>query len=138
MSDAIEFLISQHNAFRKTLKTIVEGKARPKTFSKLLHDLKVHEDMEQKVWYPALPQEHQTIIRHLLKEEAGAAKLIGSFSRVKTDKTWWAKFAKLHKDVLHHAMEEETKLFPKVKLTMSKTALRTLATEMRRFKRLRS
>jgi hemerythrin superfamily protein len=137
--DAIKFLLTEHRRFRKMLSDISKGSPNPskkRKFKALSLDLTHHEKMEQKVWYPFLKKNMSLSkrIKHLTSEEKSAAKEIKQVKKKKTAEKWYDEFIKLKKDVLHHAKEEETKLFPKVRKTLNNDELKKIGKRMQTFK----
>jgi len=137
--DAITYLREQHSNFRKTLKSIskIANKTlKLKKFNAFTAELTRHETMEEKVWYPVLRKnkELRDVIKHLIAEEKNAAKVIKSFKNMEFGLIWRLKFVKFKRDVDHHAREEETELFPKVRKYLTKEELDKLGTKMRKFK----
>lgn len=137
--DAITYLISQHNKFRKTLKAInkmANPKLKLSKFNALCKELTAHEKMEQKAWYPHLRKNKDLsdVIKHLMSEEQSAAKAIQKFKKTEYGLIWKLKFIKFKHDVEHHAAEEEQELFPKVRKLLTKSELTTLGTKMKKFK----
>lgn len=137
--DAIMYLRAQHSKFRKIFKAISEtsnAKSKQTKFNALCKDLIKHEKMEQKAWYPILRKnkELNEIIKHLISEEKSAAKIIKKFKQTSFGIIWRLKFMKFKHDVDHHAKEEETELFPKVRQLLTKKELNALGIKMRKFK----
>lgn len=139
--DAIAFLLKEHEAVKRMLVDINDPSHKPETkqkhFETLAEQLTRHEKMEQTLWYPFLKKNTHLneIVKHLIAEEKIAAKLIKKFEHIKTDAKWDEAFLELKKDIEHHAQEEETKLFPKVKKLMSEHDLTTIGHEMYAFKK---
>lgn len=138
--DAIDILLVDHRRFRVTFAAISTGKmsdqARVKMFFRLLYDLKMHETMEQKEWYPHILKKDNLMLKHLLREEKEAAKAVAAFYRMRPlTVRWWQKFNAFKHDVLHHAHDEETKLFPTVRKHFPKAYLTELGQYMLAFKR---
>lgn len=162
---AIEFLKSEHKKFHATFREILTLHSislykRTKLLKQLLHDLDVHETMEQKMWYPYLECCKSTI-QKMIREEKQAAKVLHQVKRInavvlklsRTEKSkrvaklpsievtlvnkWATSVTKLQTEVLHHAHDEETLLFPKVKRDVSHSILVELANQMKVFKRSR-
>jgi len=138
--DAIVLLRQEHSRFRKTLKAIsnvTNLATKKKKFEAFCQDLLRHEKMEEKVWYPALRKldpELRDIIAHLVDEEKSAAKAMQKFKKTGFGLMWKLRFYKFKHDVDHHAREEETDLFPKVRRLLTKTELNQLGIKMRKFK----
>ncbi|MBA2655010.1 MAG: hemerythrin domain-containing protein [Gammaproteobacteria bacterium] len=139
--DAVAFLINEHNKVRKSFTDILEGSHRDETTAKMFNllcdDLIRHETMEQEIWYPHLKRNEKLseIITHLIAEEKSAKKTIKEFRKIKDAKEWNKKFMKFKREVEHHAREEETKLFPKVKKILTENELLSLGKMMREYKR---
>ena len=138
--NAIEFLLAEHNAVKKTLNDIASPshrhETRVKDFKQLSFNLIRHEKMEHKVWYPNFkdsPQLDKTV-HHLLKEEDHAEKAIKHILKITDPDEWNKSFSKFKDDVLHHAHEEETKLFPKVKNILDENTLNEIGKKMHLFK----
>ncbi len=138
--NAIDFLINEHNKVRKMLADIDDESHKEETKHKMFNELCIelirHETMEQTVWYPYLKKDEKIVkeIGHLLSEEKSAAKAIESFQKNLTDNEWEKKFHQFKKDVLHHANEEETELFPRVKKVLDEKRLEEIGKDMREFK----
>lgn len=139
--DAVTFLIKEHDYIRKHLAQISKkpkaSAAKKAMFKNLCHYLVRHETMEEKVWYPYLKadQRFRVRLKHLIKEENMAAKEIKKFKKIKTAAEWEKEFNDLKKAVLHHAKEEETKLFPAAEKFCDHPDLVKLCKEMRTFKK---
>lgn len=147
--DAIKYLIGQHNRFKKIFNSLSKKNVitrlissspsysvRKRKFEKLCRELVVHEKSEQTVWYPALRKKLaiKNILNHLLKEEKSAAKAIKSFKSVKSQSVWEIKFEKFKHDVIHHADDEQEKLFPIVRKNMDSATLEKLGKKLKAFK----
>lgn len=137
--NAISYLKSEHNKFRRTLAAISKIstiQAKKTKFNAFCQELIRHETMEQKIFYPVLRKkpELRDIIKHLLSEEKSAAQAIKKFKKVHFNFMWDLRYYKFKHDVDHHAKEEEKELFPKVQKLFSKAELTNLGTKMRKFK----
>ncbi|HHF7347189.1 TPA: hemerythrin domain-containing protein [Legionella feeleii] len=138
--DAISFLVSEHNKVRKTLNEIAninfsDDKRQP-MFESLCNELIRHEAMEHKVWYPCFKDNAKldSTVKHLLREEKSAERAIKEFNDIKTQQEWEEKFARFKNNVIHHAEEEENKLFPQVKSLLDHNELELIGERMSRFK----
>lgn len=149
--DAIQFLKKDHEKVKKTFSKISKGNfltkltkpnysdaTRRRMFAALCRELIVHEQMEQKVWYPVIKIDIKVkpIIKHLVSEEKSAAKKIKTFKSIKTQETWEKKFEQFRDDVLHHAKDEEKKLFPVVQDLIDEKILRQIGKKMQAYKKL--
>jgi hemerythrin superfamily protein len=142
--DAIAFLLKEHNKVRRTFAKIKKGSYREETkikkFKDLCRELVVHETMEHKVWYPHFKNNPKVknVVKHLLSEEKTAGKEIKSFKKFKPadwEKKFPKVFAKLKKAAEHHASNEETKLFPKVKKLLDKEVRKQIGKKMQSYKK---
>lgn len=138
--NAIEFLLKEHDKVRRTFAEIDSDshktETKKKMFDALCADLLRHETMEHKVWYPHFKNNDKVddTVKHLVKEEKHAENAIKQFDNVKTEEEWLQKFKKFKSDVEHHAHEEESKLFPKIKSLFSEAELEKIGKEMYAFK----
>lgn len=139
--NAIEFLIKEHNRVRDAFTEINDPahkmETKKKLFNKLCEDLIRHETMEHKIWYPYFKNDKKVdeTVKHLISEEKHAEKAIKQFDDVKSDEKWEEMYRKFENEVEHHAKEEETKLFPKIKSLFSEAELNKVGKEMLEFNR---
>jgi hemerythrin superfamily protein len=122
--DALDLLTADHNRVRGLFARFREAQEKDDTAmmqelaGKVFEELKVHTEIEEQIFYPAVHdldalaevvdeglEEHHVV--DVLMDEAG--KLDSS------DPQWVAKLTVLMENVEHHAEEEETELFPKVR-----------------------
>lgn len=138
--NAISFLLKEHEKVRTVFAEIMEETHRMETKKKMFADfspeLVRHETMEETIWYPLLSKNEdlQKIIEHLITEEKAASKTIKELQHLNDDDKWLETFKKLKKDVEHHADEEESKLFPKVKKLLDDKTLEEIGKEMYDYK----
>ncbi|MBA3662015.1 MAG: hemerythrin domain-containing protein [Gammaproteobacteria bacterium] len=138
--NAVEFLLKEHEKVRQMLDEINDESHKPETkkkmFNTLCDDLLRHEAMEHKIWYPHFKANEKLdeTVKHLISEEKHAEKAINQFDKVESNEEWEKLFLKFKQDVLHHAHEEETKLFPKIKKMFSEGELENIGHEMYSFK----
>jgi hemerythrin superfamily protein len=140
-TNAIEIILHDHNHIRKMIaqldKSLDSNIAQSRSiFEKLKDFLIKHESMEQEIWYPEL-EKHDTlkdIIGKLKKEEQEASDEIKKLDGITDDKEWVSKVKKLNKEVAHHANEEETKLFPKVRKILNETSLEQIGEKIKEYK----
>lgn len=139
--NAIQFLLKEHNKVRDTLIDICDKSHREKTkkkmFDTLSHDLIRHELMEEELWYPHFKDNEKIddTVRHLISQEHFAEIAIKKFKQIKTEEEWNKKFLKFKKNVMHHASEEEQKLFPIVEKILTEEELVKIGKEMQQFKK---
>ncbi len=135
--DAVDVLVKEHDKIRGMFVGVADsGDAeglRRRLFWRLLELLERHETMEQREWYPRLKIPPR-LLGHLLHEETGAGTLLKRIKKLEPfTREWWPLFRTLRHDVLHHANEEETRLFPLVRQTTPRPILLAIAQHMRRF-----
>lgn len=139
-NDPIQIIMSDHKYIRESFgnldKKLNSNVSESRSmFSNLKDFLKKHEDMEQSVWYPELEKkdELKSIIADLKKEEDAAGKAIKDIDDTKDDKEWVSKVKNLQKAVEHHASDEESKLFPKVKKAFNKDELVKIGEKLQKY-----
>ena len=124
--DAIALLKADH----ATVSALFEQfeKAGDKALAKKLklarticNELKVHTQIEEEIFYPAveaaLPKE-KDLLDEAEVEHDGARKLIAEIDRMQPgDDLFDAKVTVLSEYIKHHVKEEHTEMFPKVKKT---------------------
>jgi hemerythrin superfamily protein len=122
--DALALLTADHNRVRGLFARFDEAKDTvPSEAAALARDivqeLIVHTTIEEKVFYPAvhdLNPELADSVDEGIQEHHVVEVLIGEIGRVKTGgDEWTAKMKVLIENVSHHAEEEETEMFPKVR-----------------------
>jgi hemerythrin superfamily protein len=137
--NAIQLILNQHARIRKFLSQLTRSKtpsSLKKSFEKLSSFLISHETMEQKIWYPFLKKNTKLkfTIASLINEEKTAAKTIDKIKKIQVEEKFEDKVMELKSAVAHHAKDEETKLFPKVKKLIEETELKKIGKKMKEFK----
>ncbi|HET8568032.1 MAG TPA: hemerythrin domain-containing protein [Candidatus Limnocylindria bacterium] len=140
--DAITLLKREHQTVKKLMdeleKTTERGvKTREQLFTKLVNDLKLHEQIEEQIFYPAVKERAESKkVQELIDESYEEHHFVDVVTEELKDtpldsEQWSAKFKVMKENVEHHAIEEEEgKLFPKVQRAFSKDELEDLGTEM--------
>lgn len=122
--DALALLKADHNRVRGLFARFDEAKdTAPSEAATLalviVKELEVHTMIEEKVFYPAvhhLSPELADGVDEGIQEHHVVKVLMGEIGRVKTGgDEWTAKMKVLIENVAHHAEEEETEMFPKVR-----------------------
>jgi iron-sulfur cluster repair protein YtfE (RIC family) len=138
--DAIGIIERDHAHIRELLakldKNLDSNITESRSIFKELKDfLKNHETMEETIWYPELEKnaELKKIIAPLKQEEMDAGKELDKIDSISDPKEWTAKVKKLQKDVEHHAKDEETKLFPKVRKEVKQATLDDLGAKLKEY-----
>jgi Hemerythrin HHE cation binding domain len=117
--DALKLLKTDHDKVKKMLEdldsTTERGvKTREEGFTKLRHELEVHEAIEEEIFYPAL-KEHpkaKDLVLEAYEEHNVVDMVLGEIQGVAyDDETWGAKFTVLKENLEHHIEEEEDEMF---------------------------
>lgn len=138
--NAIEIILKDHEHIRQMFSQLDQNldsnmTASKSHFKNLKDFLVKHETMEQTLWYPELEKdaELKKVIALLKKEEMDAANAIKKIDQTKDPKEWVAKVKELKKAVEHHADDEETKLFPKVKAKLNQATLEEIGEKLKSY-----
>mgnify|MGYP006188446661 CR=1 FL=1 len=135
--NAIELLKSDHDKVKHLLSELVETTSRAKKkrqelLSKIATELKIHTQIENEIFYPAFKKagkrDDQPIF-YEAKEEHRAVELLVLPDLEKTDpeSEEFSGRAKVLKELVeHHADEEESDMFPRVKELMDHNQLMEL------------
>jgi hemerythrin superfamily protein len=108
-------------------------KSRKTLFSQLKESLKMHETIEEKIFYPACKNydETLTLTFEALEEHSVVDKVIEDLMHSRFDsKQWTGRFTVLKESVTHHVKEEEKKLFPRIKKLMTASQLEEIGKRM--------
>ena len=134
--NVLELLTSQHNEVDDLLARIESGRGdRMAAFLELADKLAAHAAVEEKIFYPGVMQQrtedmlHEAVEEHLSVKRvlADMLALDPEVDRAAFD----AKLSVLKEQVSHHAHEEEeAKLFPLLRKSMSADELAALGNEV--------
>jgi hemerythrin-like domain-containing protein len=124
--DAIALLKADHSAVSKMFEAYEKlgdrAKAKKLKLARTICDeLKVHTQIEEEIFYPAveavLPKE-QDLLDEAEVEHAGAKDLIAQLDKMDPDDDLFdAKVTVLSEYIKHHVKEEHEEMFPKVRKT---------------------
>lgn len=112
-----EALRKDHDIQRKLLDALVDTsgdtRKRDKIFKALKHELKIHEDGEERHFYSPLidvdkTQEHA---RHGIAEHHEIDEIIEKLKETEMDSSAWLKYAKNLKEKVEHHLEDEEHTF---------------------------
>lgn len=139
--DAISLLVKDHKKFKSLFKQIDGAKpgsaTQKKAYAELREGLRVHDVIEEKIFYPAL-KEHpkaREIVMEAHEEHHVMKVLLEEMDRLKVeDEVWQAKFKVMMENVEHHAEEEESEMFPKARKAFKKAELDELGARMEALK----
>ena len=136
--DALQLLKEDHDKIKKIMSHI-EGttergvKTREEFFTKMKHELVVHEAIEEEILYPAL-KEHpkaKDLVLEAYEEHNVVDMVMQEIEGVPyEDETWGAKLTVMKENVEHHIEEEESEMFKQAKQVFSKEELDQLGDRM--------
>jgi hemerythrin-like domain-containing protein len=117
--DATKLLTEDH---RKVKKLLQEGegtteqatKRRTELLNELVVDLRIHETIEEEIFYPALEEHAKTkeIALEGYEEHHAVDNIVAELVELDPgDETWKAKFTVMKENVEHHIEEEEGEMF---------------------------
>ena len=141
--DAITLLKEDHRLFRKLLEqgdetTERAKKTRHELLDRLVGELKVHEKIEEEIFYPALQGYEKTkeIVLEGYEEHHVADLIVAELRKTGVDdERWGAKFSVLKENIEHHLEEEEDDMFKKARTLLDKAELVALGEKMQARKR---
>jgi hemerythrin-like domain-containing protein len=138
--NALTLLKDDHDKLKKLLKEGEKKDAlqeRRSMLNEIAHEFRVHEKIEEEIFYPALKehprardivlegyQEHH-VVDVLLRELEGMPP---------SDERWAAKLKVLTENVEHHIEEEEDDMFSKAKKVFDDNELDSLGNQMEEMK----
>ena len=137
--DAISLLKEDHRRFKKMLEEGDETteravKTRKELLRKLVADLKIHERMEEEIFYPALKPFEKTneIVLEGYEEHHVADLIVSELEKTDvSDERWAAKFSVLKENLEHHIEEEEGEMFKKARTVLKEAELVAIGEQMK-------
>jgi hemerythrin-like domain-containing protein len=136
--DAIGLLKEDHDKVKKILSdlesTTERGvKTREELFTKVKHELEVHEAIEEEIFYPAL-KEHpkaKELVLEAYEEHNVVDMVMREIEGVPfDDETWGAKLMVMKENVEHHIEEEESEMFEQARDVFDRDELEELGERM--------
>ncbi|WP_046742908.1 hemerythrin domain-containing protein [Kordia zhangzhouensis] len=131
-----EAIRKDHDIQRKLLdeliKTSGDTERRTHVFEALKHELKIHEDAEERHFYKPLISDDmmQNHARHGIAEHHEIDELVEKLEDTEQDSSAWLKYAKdLQHKVLHHLDDEEHTFFQLAGKVLSEKEKEGLATK---------
>jgi hemerythrin superfamily protein len=144
--DALTLLEHDHQKVKKLLgeieKTTERGvKTRQELFTKLVEELTIHEQIEERIFYPEVKERAESKKLEELVAESYEEHHFVDIVKAEIEGTpfeaeeWAAKFKVMMETIEHHAFEEEEgKMFPKVRKVFSRDELEDMGTRMEELK----
>ena len=138
--DALTLLTADHNRVRGLFARFSGAKESDDTATMaelaeiIHHELDVHTTIEEDVFYPwarDLSDEIAEVVDEGVEEHHVVKVLLGEIDDLQPgDDEWLAKLTVVIENVEHHAEEEETEMFPKIRSASDLDALETLAADL--------
>jgi hemerythrin superfamily protein len=134
--NVLDLLASQHAEVDQLISQLESGDGDPEeVFRELADKLAAHATVEEKIFYPAVMQDETSELLHESVEEHLAVKRVLAdmlkLDPVLDKEEFDAKLSVLKEQVSHHAhAEEEQKLFPRLRKTMSAEELAGIGNEV--------
>ena len=140
--DAIELLETDHRRLEDLLakgeETTTRGvKTRTGLLETITRELNAHEEIEEKLFYPALKAhpEAKDIVLEGYQEHHVADLIVKELHGLaRSDERWGAKFKVLKENIEHHIQEEEGEMFRTARAVMSREELQELGERMQKLK----
>ena len=136
--DALRMLKDDHDKVKKMLEAL-DGtteraeKTRTEGFERLVHDLTIHEVIEEEILYPALKEFAKTrdITLEAYEEHHVIDQIVGELEATSvSDETWGAKLTVMKENLEHHIEEEEDEMFKQARQVMDSGDLEEIGDRM--------
>jgi len=119
----LTFLKEDHQKVQSLVKKLEEKQdllEKEQLFKEITHALKLHEEIEETYFYPAIKEPLKDLVLEAFEEHHVINNLLDELEGLSLkEDTWQAKFTVLKENLEHHISEEEETLFPKVKSQLS-------------------
>jgi len=143
--DAVSLLRADHKTLRQLLAELTRAEKpaqRQRLLAQVKKALEAHTTIEEEIFYPALREAARTkkdeqLVHEATAEHHAAALMLQEVGRADAATEEFPGRAKVLKEVVsHHAEEEETDMFPRVRVLIEASELRTLGQQMNERKRV--
>jgi hemerythrin superfamily protein len=138
--DALTLLIADHNRVRGLFARFTSAKEADDTANMaemaglIDHELRVHTTIEEDVFYPwarGLTDEIAEVVDEGVEEHHVVEVLLDEITDLAPgEDDWVAKLTVVMENVEHHAEEEETEMFPKIRSASDADALEAMAADL--------
>jgi len=142
--DAVMLLTADHNRVRGLFAKFQAAHESEDTAemvevaAKILTELEVHTKLEEDIFYPevsAASEEIKELVSEGVEEHHVVDVLAAEVKQLPpADEAWAAKMTVIIENVEHHAEEEETEMFPKVRGALDSATLTDMAERMEAMK----
>lgn len=141
--DGLELLKHDHDKVKGLLEKIESTEEsnvaeRRALFDSIGKEMKVHEKIEEEIFYPALKQhaEAKEVVLEGYEEHHVVDRLLEEMAQVPVDdERWGAKAIVMKENVEHHIEEEEGEMFEKARSIFGESDLQELGRQMEERKR---
>lgn len=118
--DVLTLFKQDHDEVKQLFKKIeqTEGNEARRLWEQISSELSLHEELEEKLFYPRLRKEEtaRDLVLESYQEHHVMDVLIDEIGKLKpSDEAWQPKIKVLQENTEHHIEEEEGELFPKVR-----------------------
>lgn len=147
MATPLEIIKQDHRKAEDLFKTYEDldenaFETKEKVVEKIREHLKLHTDMEERIFYPTareiLKREMELMVEEAYTEHGVAKRLLEELSVTHPeDLQFDARVKVLNENLTHHIKEEEEELLPKMEELMSHDELAALSQEMLAFRKTR-
>jgi hemerythrin superfamily protein len=137
--DVLEFLKDDHDEVKGVFKKLqkAKGAEAQRLWDQLSSMIALHEEMEEKHFYPRLREAPPTedLILEGYQEHHVLDLLIDEIGKLKpSDEAWEPKIKVLQENTEHHIEEEEGELFPKVRKIWDRDMREDIGKQMQEMK----
>ena len=142
--DALGLLKADHDTVRGLFAQFEEAKESDDTGQmralqqQIFHELEVHTSIEDEVFYPeaeAIGGEAEELVKEGVEEHHVVEVLMGEIAALTADdEAFVPKMTVLIENVEHHAEEEETELFPKLREVFGDDRLQAMGSKLEQAK----
>jgi hemerythrin superfamily protein len=112
----VKVLFREYSAVRD--RGVQNGSEKADLVRKICTELKIHTEIEEEIFYPAVRAQigDDELMNEALVEHAGAKRLIEELEGMEPDDDLYdTRVTVLGEEIDHHALEEETEMFPRAK-----------------------
>jgi len=135
--DAITLLTQEHQEAKSLFERIeaaTDSATKQRLLTEVIGALRAHTKIEEEVLYPSMREQLKggtKLFEEAMQEHQEAKKAMNELeSLTPDDPEWQDKFQILMHGVLHHAKEEESDMFPKLKDAFSPKKLEELGRQL--------
>jgi hemerythrin superfamily protein len=134
--DVLELLKQDHQNVKELFeqgRQTEDKQQQKKVFKQIKTELETHTRIEESIFYPAMAEHDKLtdMVLEFLEEHRQVKTLLRKMSRLSPgSEKFKPKFKVLMDDVVHHAEEEEGKMFPKIREVINDAKLQQLGEEL--------